>query len=145
MSVQSQLSGSEAVQGGWCLSFRGFRGRRCDDFDVCLLGVGNDHGRPFSLALAVVITRPVSLESSLRLIKAHSPPPPPSGSKQGGSLLPLAYLGLLEWWRSLSPDYWRFGGSYRLSGRRAMEVVTASLYLFAIFVFALLHFIFYHR
>jgi undecaprenyl-diphosphatase len=84
----SSASWVGAVQ-GLCLPFRGFSRSGATISTGLLLGVGKRRMEAFSFALAVVITPPVIIRESWRLIKAH-----PEVTK-ADHLVPLALPGII--------------------------------------------------
>jgi len=119
-----------AVQ-GLCLPFRGFSRSGATISTGLLLGVGKRRMEEFSFALAVVITPPVIVRESWRLIKAH-----PEVTK-ADHLVPLALPGIIGMVASFVAGLlalrllsrWLETGRWKLFGVYCI--------LFAIFVFAL--------
>jgi len=115
----SQACWIGAVQ-GLCLPFRGFSRSGATISTGLLLGVGKRRMEEFSFALAVVLTPPVIVRESWRLLKAHSETSQPS------HLLPLVLPGMFGlicsfiagWFalrllsRWLEAGRWKFFGYY---------------------------------
>jgi len=99
-----------------------FSRSECDDFNRVVTRGWETRMEAFSFALAVVITTAVIDREFLRIIQAH---PEVSKADHGYRWLTR---GVLEWWRVLSPDYWRCG-PIAVARDRTMEVVRRLVYV----------------